>query len=110
MAKRLEISLIESLELLGKMLGNSIKKYFIVIWLSFKWIFKTNVGDRVWFEGKKYLVTNGVRQGAWRLNKLINEDQGWVGRRECSKVISPINLINSFRSGYRFYMQNWYGI
>ena len=53
------------------------KKYywkFRIFLLAMKWIFRTNLGDLVWYEGKQYEVCNG--QNSWRLDDNING--GWV--------------------------------
>ena len=84
--------------------------YILILWLSIKWIFRINLGDQVLYNNKKYIVINGVRSKSWRLNKLDNGDDGWVKRKECKKVVSIKNYTNSFKSGYKFYMTNWYQI
>jgi len=81
-----------------------------VVLYSCKWIFRINLADRVYYQDRIYLVANGVRSGQWRLDGVKNNDDGWVPRSECKKVIYPKDLINSFRLGYRFYMVNWYSI
>ncbi len=87
-----------------------IKYRIFILWLSIKWMFRVNLGDAVWYEGKKYIVSNGVRCDSWRLGYLVNDDVGWVKRSECKKVISWFNFMNSFKSGKSFYMSNWYSI
>jgi hypothetical protein len=82
----------------------------LIIWLSFKWIFRVNLGDVVYYRKKKYIVCNGVRYNQWRLGKLDNGDEGWVDRNQCRKNLSIKNLLKSFLSGYCFYMSNWYEI
>lgn len=84
--------------------------WFYILWLSAKWIFRVNLGDHVWYHGKRYVVANGVLPQSWRLAGLENERNGWVPRCACKKSCAPRNLFGSFASGYRFYMQNWYGI
>ena len=77
---------------------------------SFRWIFKINLGDYVWYNGDKYIVANGVRCNSWRLSGLNNNDDGWVKRNECRKSWTPKNIMGSFKSGWRFYMGYWYHI
>jgi hypothetical protein len=88
----------------------AIKYWFLIIWLSFKWMFRICLGDQVWYKGKKYCVLNGVRENSWRLSNLDNGDDGWVLRKECKKVKSYKNYLHSFTSGYHFYMTSWYDI
>ena len=81
-----------------------------IIKLSLGWCWKINLGDLVWYRGKKYPVVNGARPESWRLAYLNNEDDGWVKRFECGKVWTLENIVGSFKSGYRFYMGYWYNI
>jgi hypothetical protein len=81
-----------------------------IFFLALRWIPQINLGDMVWYKGNKYRVLNGVRCKSWRLSGLDNEDDGWVPRCECKKVLSPTNMIDSFRSGWNFYMTSWYEI
>ena len=88
------------------------KKIFyrvLIIFLSFKWIFRVNLGDLIAYKGKRYQVLNGVRCHMWRLD-LDNGDQGWVPRKDCKKILSFKNMFGSFQSGYRFYIGYWFNI
>lgn len=86
-----------------------IKYWLLIVGLSIKWMFRVNVMDLVVYNGKQYMVLNGVRADSWRLD-LDNGDQGWVPRSECKKVWTLKNIIGSFKSGYRFYMGYWFDI
>lgn len=86
------------------------KYRLLIIWLSLKWVFKINIGDKVKYNGKIYVVSNGVRHNCWRLDGLDNGDSGWVKRSSCKKVKSLVNFIGSFKSGYNFYMTSWFNI
>lgn len=81
-----------------------------IIKLSSRWIFRMGIGDMVWYKGQKYQISNGVYSGMWRLVGLQNNQDGWVQRSECKKVISFKNMLGSFKSGYWFYMTSWYAI
>lgn len=81
-----------------------------ILYLSFKRIFHINLGDYVWYKKNRYLVANGNCDGMWRLIELKNNDNGLVNRNDCRKSWTFYNLINSFKSGYKFYMLNWYDI
>ena len=81
-----------------------------IICLSFKWCWRINLGDEVFYKNNKYIVYNGVRSGSWRLGNLDNDNDGWVKRAECKKVWTLQNIIHSYKSGYRFYMTSWYDI
>jgi len=96
------------------MLFTKIRWWLFVVWLSSKWISKTNLGDEVVFNGKKYLVSNGVCDGFWSL--YVEGDRTGESyikhakRSECKRVRTLKNYVGSFRSGYRFYMSYWYDI
>lgn len=79
----------------------------LVYWYAFKWVFKINLGDLVYYKGNKYTVANGVRQGMWRLYEYENHDDGWVSRGDCKKVLGLKNLYHSFKSGVKFYRGYW---
>lgn len=89
---------------------NEIYWRLYIVWLALHWIKQINLFDKVWYKKKQYLVRNGVYPKQWRLSGLQNNDNGWVPRSECRKVKSLSNYIGSFRSGYRFYMVNWFRI
>ena len=89
---------------------NKIYWKLFIIKLSIRWCWQINLGDWIWYRGKKYIVSNGVRSGSWRLPYLDNGDDGWVPRVDCRKVWTPKNVIGSFKSGHRFYMGYWYRI
>ena len=86
------------------------KYYLLIVWQSIKWMFRVNLGDFVWYNNKQYVVVNGVRCNSWRLSNLENDDNGWVLRKDCKKVWTINNMIGSFKSGYGFYMHNWFSI
>ncbi len=81
-----------------------------IFFLALRWIPKVNLGDYVWYKGKKYMVHNGVRYGSWRLGNLENDRGGWVKRSECRKSWTPKNMRRSFNSGWNFYMTSWFDI
>ena len=89
---------------------NKIYWKLFIIRLSLRWCWKVNLGDLVLYQGKKYLVHNGVRSNSWRLGNLNNGDSGWVPRSECKKIWTLKNIVQSFKSGHTFYMQAWYDI
>ena len=94
---------------------NKLRWKMYIVWLSFKWVRNVNLGDLVWYQGKKYSVSNGVMSNSWRLfdirtGNTETANDGWVPRSECKKVKSISNYIGSFKSGYRFYMGYWYDI
>ena len=81
-----------------------------IVWLACKWMFRVNLGDTVYYEGRRYTVSNGTIPTMWRLVGLDNGNDGWVHRARCRKQKTPNNIIHGFRSGYRFYMRSWFQI
>lgn len=89
-----------------------VKYWLYIIYLAIKWIPRTNLGDHVFYRDKRYSVSNGVVPSMWNLVNN-NEDPRYIEdvcRYECKKVQSISNYWRSFTSGYRFYMQCWFGI
>lgn len=94
------------------------KYRILIIWLSFKWMFRTNLQNEVWYKGKKYVVVNGDSSKSWKVmayevyhnTKLTTRDSIMVKRDECKLVLRPSNILRSFRSGHSFYMKYWYEI
>lgn len=85
--------------------------YWVYIrYLATRWVFQVNLGNEVFYKGKKYTVANGTRTGCWRLHDLDNNKDGWVPRSECKLVLSYKNLHRSYKYGVRFYMGYWYDI
>lgn len=80
--------------------------------LSLRWVGRFNLGDEVWYEGEKWILYQGVDDPFWKL--LRDEASGRKFERihmdHFVKVRTPKNYWRSFRSGYRFYMLNWYRI
>ena len=83
-----------------------------IVWLSVKWMFRTNLGDKVlWIKDLPwtYTVINGVCPGSWKI-KYDDEHYFEVPRNECKKIKTIPNYIHSFKSGYSFYMGYWFDI
>jgi len=86
-----------------------IKAYILIVWLSFKWIWKISLGDKIIYNDKEYVVHNGITSGCWT---LLDEDRNSfnVKIKNCKKVWSLQGMMRSFKSGYNFYMTSWYNI
>ncbi|KKM79720.1 hypothetical protein LCGC14_1347070 [marine sediment metagenome] len=89
--------------------------WFLILWLSFKWCWKFNLGDEVIYQGKRWRLNQGVCDPSWNLvrgDQKTNsfEKADHVHRSKFRKVWTPRNILRSFCSGYRFYMGYWYGI
>ena len=84
---------------------NKIKYWLYIIYLSIKHIPLINLGNTVFYNGKRYNVINGVRPKYWTLT-----DIGDISRESCKLEKSISNFWWSFISSYNFYMINWYSI
>lgn len=79
-----------------------------IFWLALKWVPNVNLGDLVIYRGKKHTVINGTRPLSWELidnTTVIN-----APRTECKKVYTFTGMLQSFKSGWHFYMSNWFDI
>ena len=79
-----------------------------VLLLALCWVPRFNLGDRVWFRGEQWFLIQGVSAPLWDL--VRGKKRITVHETEMQKVQSLRNYIGSFRSGYKFYMTNWYRI
>lgn len=86
------------------------KYRLLILWLSCKWAFRVNLGDQVWYRGRRYVVCNGVMLSSWDLEDLQSGERLSVARCECHKVWTRSNMWSSVAFGYRFYMRNWFEI
>ena len=90
---------------------NKFRWWVYIVYLSSKWIFRTNLGDIVIYQKEEYVVSNGVRPMSWTIYRLSDNKRIESALRvDCRKKISFKNIIGSFKSGYRFYMTSWYGL
>ena len=84
---------------------NRISVYLMILSLSIKWMFRITIGDKIYYQEKRYKVTNGVCPTTWTLDSKFG-----AKRIECKKIWSLKGMIRSFKSGYSFYMGYWYDI
>lgn len=85
-----------------------------IAWLALRWIPRINLGDRVIFGGDEWTLIQGVSAPTWDLVRGSHDDGTFrlvaAHASQFRKVRSIPNYWSSFRSGWRFYMNNWYGI
>ncbi len=91
-----------------KKLLSRIYWHCFVVRLSLKWVFSYNLGDKVWHGRGQWTLVQGVCAPRWILQKENQRIE--VYESAFRKVRSFSNYLYSFRSGHRFYMQNWYSI
>jgi len=84
--------------------------WLFIVRLSFKWCWRFNLGDRVWFSGEKCTLIQGVCAPAWDLKAPNGDRLDHIHKSKLRKSWTPANLLHSWRSGYRFYMTSWFQI
>ncbi len=85
----------------------------LILWLSARWIWRPNLGNRVVFRGERWTLIQGVSDPFWDLVRGAGADrqrEDCVHRKDFRKIWTPAEMWFSFRSGYRFYMGYWYDI
>lgn len=94
-------------------MNNKIKEMYWrirIFFLAIRWIPQINIGDIVVYEGKQYIVYNGVYRESWKLKELNRDYILRVPRKYCKKVFTLKNIKHSFYSGWNFYMRYWFRI
>lgn len=79
---------------------------------------KLNLGDRVYYEGLVWTLSQGVSDPFWILDPLAaspnDMNDGAVFRKQIHrdrfKKLFWVNLIHDFRSTWRFYSGYWHSI
>jgi len=89
-------------------LVNKLYWWLYICKLSFRWIFNLNIGDIVIYNGQEWEAVQGVCDPSWDF--MRGEKRISLNKNKVIKKKSLINYIRSYKSGYRFYMQNWYSI
>lgn len=89
-----------------------IRVYLRIFWLVSKWPFKLCLGDYVRYEGRRWVLYQGVANPHWNLGipGSSTERRENVHRKDFRKEVSFGNLIHDLRSGYRFYRGYWFDI
>lgn len=81
--------------------------WLFIVKLSLRWCFRYNIGDKVLYKGKVWILNQGVSKPFW---DLMSTELVHVHESEFRKVWSIENMLGSFKSGYKFYMGYWYDI
>jgi len=83
-----------------------------IFWLCLKAVKNTNLGDKVMYKGKEYIIVNGVHCGAWDIQDkfTVGAVRLVVPRSECKKVWSIAGMRQSFFMAWHFYMTSWFDI
>ena len=87
-----------------------------IVWLSFKWVFRINLGDKVTLKTDTwphtYYVVNGVCPGSWKIRSCDSEGRTIEAapRKDCKKVWTVQICLHSFKFRYGFYMGYWFDI
>lgn len=85
--------------------------HFFILRLALRWVPRFNIGDVVIHKGRRWALNQGVDAPRWSMISLPDRaDYITVCSSEFRKERALRNYLGSFKSGWRFYMQNWYGI
>lgn len=87
----------------------TLKINIFILWLSLNWIGEKNLGGKVRYQGKIWMLSQGVRNPWWNLIRT-GEYLENVHCRDFKLVQNPVEWINAFKSGWRFYTRNWRSI
>ena len=92
-----------------------IKYRIFILYMAFFWMFQINLGDKVLYRGRKYLCINSDSQNSYKLAPVLSASRASslsvrALRSECAKIKSPANIFHGFKSGIRFYSNNWLDI
>jgi len=81
-----------------------------IILLAFRWMPRFNLGALVWYQGKQWMLIQGVCAPIWELADLKTGERISVAETKMEKVRSLRNWLGSFKRGYDFYMSSWFDI
>lgn len=85
--------------------------HFRIWFLASKWVGKMNIGSRVIYNGKTYMISNGVSKPLWAL--FIAEPHEYikhVHQNDFKLIQNFTEWKRSFRSGLNFYYGYWFHI
>lgn len=87
-----------------------------IVWLASKWPNQLNLGDHVLYNGKQYVLIQGVSSPFWDLVPCVKqegynpEERLKVHQDNFTKVRSLTLDWKAFSFGYNFYMTSWFRI
>ncbi len=88
-----------------------LRVYLRIYWFCFLSIWKLNIGDAVVYQGKRYLLTQGVKSPYWNLGGVdTSEFLNDIHSSEFRKERTLTNVLFDMQSTYRFYMGYWFDI
>lgn len=78
--------------------------------LALSWVGRPNLGGKVKHKGRCWILVQGVMHPVWTLSCPINHERKEVHTNDFDLVMTPEELWQSFRSGWRFYYGYWFHI
>ncbi len=89
-----------------------LKVYFRIFWLCLKSTRRLNLGDYVRYEGRRWVLYQGVDNPYWNLGTpgQSTERRERVHRKDFRKEWSLGNFTHDLRSTFRFYRGYWFDI
>lgn len=87
---------------------NRILVYAFILKLCWRSLFKINIGDTVRYQGKRYVLVQGVNDPLWHMQTPDNSERiEYVHRDKFSKERSLRNVIHDVSFTWDFYVGYW---
>lgn len=80
------------------------------VWLGIKSIFKLNIGDRVKYQGRICVLTQGVHNPKWHMHDIKTDKRFEYVHKNDFKKMFWVNIVRDIKHIYGFYMMYWYDI
>lgn len=77
---------------------------------AISWIGKINLGGKVRYKGKVWMVNNGVSAPFWDLWQPESKARANVNEKDFQLIQNPVEWWLSFKYGWRFYYGYWFHI
>lgn len=82
----------------------------IALYFSIRAMFKFQLGDRVLWNGKEYILEQGTRPNSWRVQVLEDGTEIWAPTKELKKIYTVPGMRRSFFQRWNFYKGYWFDI
>ena len=73
-------------------------------------MFRLNIGDRVKYQGRICVLTQGVHHPKWHIHDIKTDGRFEYVHKKDFKKLFLANVLWDIKLTYRFYMMNWYDI
>ena len=80
------------------------------IWIGITRVFKLNLGNRVKYQGRICVLTQGIHHPKWHMHDIKTDERFEYVHKKDFKKLFWANLVWDIKLTYRFYMESWYDI